>query len=417
MKHRAGIIPSPYRFSVAAAALAFVAFGGSAVQAAQQVSQPAAATANPNHCTLVKSAAARSACEASRVQFYNGNYVAALVIVRNAINVFPKEGILRAMAAGIMNQLGNVGPAERELRQARKDGAPDHLVLPALFNVMIARHEEVALLNEFPEPSSTTKGDAASDILQGRALALLSMGQLAEAGAAVDRSLSLNRDADGLLLRAKIATKQNDSKLARDLVDEAYRIAPNQNPVLLAKLGQLELSGDTTGVLTLSDQMLRIYPLSTQCRVYRIRAYLKLNQDAMAKREVDAILVRRSKSPDGLFYKAVLLTRAHDKKGAAQALLSLPVQFVKTNPQYAVQMAQIAFDADNPGQAASILSAALSANPDQLDVRLRLADLRLSQNSPLSAQLLLGPVKDSTDQRVQKLLAQVRTKIAKDRAF
>jgi predicted Zn-dependent protease len=80
-------------------------------------------------------------------------------------------------------------------------------------------------------------------------------------------------------------------------------------------------------------------------------------------------------------------------------------------------MAQIAFDADNPGQAASILSAALSANPDQLDVRLRLADLRLSQNSPLSAQLLLGPVKDSTDQRVQKLLAQVRTKIAKDRAF
>jgi hypothetical protein len=66
---------------------------------------------------------------------------------------------------------------------------------------------------------------------------------------------------------------------------------------------------------------------------------------------------------------------------------------------------------------AAILSAALSVAPDMTDARLKLASLRLSQNSPQSALLVLSPVQDSKDPRVQKLLGEVRARIAKDRAF
>jgi hypothetical protein len=41
----------------------------------------------------------------------------------------------------------------------------------------------------------------------------------------------------------------------------------------------------------------------------------------------------------------------------------------------------------------------------------------MSENCPQSAMVLLTPVKDLPDPRVQKLLAQVRARIAKDRAF
>jgi hypothetical protein len=41
----------------------------------------------------------------------------------------------------------------------------------------------------------------------------------------------------------------------------------------------------------------------------------------------------------------------------------------------------------------------------------------MSQDSPQSTMLLLSPVKDSPDPRVQKMLRDVRARIAKDRAF
>jgi hypothetical protein len=41
----------------------------------------------------------------------------------------------------------------------------------------------------------------------------------------------------------------------------------------------------------------------------------------------------------------------------------------------------------------------------------------MGQNSPQSAMLLLAPIENSPDPRVQKLLSQVRGAIAKNRAF
>jgi hypothetical protein len=52
-----------------------------------------------------------------------------------------------------------------------------------------------------------------------------------------------------------------------------------------------------------------------------------------------------------------------------------------------------------------------------IDVRLRLAQLRMDQESPQGALVVLGPVKDSPDPRVQQLMAKVNKAIARNRAF
>ena len=394
------------------AAMALAA--GTLPAAAQQAARPQAET--PNYCLEVKNTAARDMCSAARTQYYSGNYRVAQVTMKKAQEASPKEGIIHAMMARIMMRFGDRSGAERELRLARKNGAPDHAVLPLLFRVMVERREEINLLNEFPEPAPGAKGMTASDILQGRAQALFSLKRVDEAGAAMDRSLSLGRDPDGLLLRAKIATQQRNTGLATKLIDEAYRLNPKDGGVMLARLAQLEQTHDDAGMLAMADQMLKLYPFSSDARVGRIKVYLKRNQDAKAKAEIDAMLVRAS-VPVAIYYKAVLLARAHDKKGAAQTVQMLPPEFVKSYPEYAVQMAQIASDNGSVESSAAILGAALSVAPDLIDARLKLASLRLSQNSPQSALLVLSPAQDSKDPRVQKLLGEVRARIAKDRAF
>jgi hypothetical protein len=74
-------------------------------------------------------------------------------------------------------------------------------------------------------------------------------------------------------------------------------------------------------------------------------------------------------------------------------------------------------DNGNVENAAAILGAGLGGAPDQVDLRIKLAELRMGQDSPQSALLVLNPVQDSKDTRVQALLKKVRARIAKDRAF
>lgn len=399
-------------------AMAFVlsTLAGSAASAANTGPAPRSEP-RTGLCLQVKNPAARDACWTAGAQLDQGNYVVALNFVRKAIVASPKEGVLRVMIGVIHLRREAWAQAEQEFRQARTQGVRDEDVLPRLFVAMIARHEEIKLLNEFPEPAPGAKGNVAAATLHGRTMALESLGRLAEAAAAMDRSLSLKRDAEGLIIRSNIALKMSDTALAGKLVDEAFRLDP-QNPAIMgAKLKQLERSNDTAGVLALSDQLLGRYPMSSVGQESKIKAFLKLKQDAKAQAQVNAILARRPKSALGVYYNAVLMSRANKKLAAAQAIQSIPLEFVKARPDLALSMAQIAFDNGNVETGAATLSAALSVAPDLVDVRLQLANLRLRQNSPQSALIVLSPAQDSRDPRIGKLLSEIRARIAKDRAF
>lgn len=409
------------RFSFIASVLSLlfaIALAASpAVTAAAQEQAHTLPPADNSLCAEVKNPDARGICWNAQVQYRQGNEVAGLALVRQALAVSPKEGVLHVLVASTQFRRGALAQAEQELRQARKDGAPDIKVLPMLFQVMIARHEEFSLLDEFSEPAIDAKGDVACEILRGRAMALQSAGQFAEAAAAMDRSLSLRRDAEGLLIRAGIATRLNDTALAGKLIDEAFQIAPKDPAAMTAKLKRLEQSKDIAGAMSLSDRLLKLDPANIDARESRIRIFLKQNQNAGAQAEVNAILVRTPNAPLGIYYKAVLMSRAHDIPGAAQTMQGLRLDVVRERPDLALQMAQIVLDNGSTEVATAILGAALGAAPGLLDIRLRLAALRMVQNSPQSALGLLTPVQDVPDPRVQKMLRDVRARIAKDRAF
>lgn len=387
-----------------------------ALLAAASWSAPAAAQGG-SYCTLVKDQAAGKACFAARQQYENGEYRAALVTMRKAMAAAPHESVLRAMAAYIMMAMGDTGSAEHELRQARTDGAASHVVLSALLPLMISRHEETALLSEFPEPPAGAKGEEAADILSGRARALQALDRLPEAASSMDRALALRRDGAGLVLRADIAWAQKDTVLAAKLVDEALQRDPKNGPAALAKLKQVQATGDSAKTLAFTQKMLDQFPDAIEFRRARIEIFINAGQDAQAKAEVRALQAKFPNSNTARYYTALLMARAKDKKGAWEMIQAVPASFVKQNPTFAMPMAQLAVDNGHVDLGMAILGNAISADPNLVDARLQLARLRLEQNSPQGALSVLSPVKDSTDPKVQKLISDIRAKIAKDRAF
>jgi len=91
-----------------------------------------------------------------------GNGRLALVHLKNALTLDSHHAVARIMLGEVLNLMGDSGGAERELRQARKDGAPPSQVLPPLFQVMLSRSEFELLLNNFPDPGANSDTMAAA---------------------------------------------------------------------------------------------------------------------------------------------------------------------------------------------------------------------------------------------------------------
>lgn len=335
-----------------------------------------------------------------------GDIGLAIIHLKNAVRAAPGNGAVRARLGMVLYQAGDAVSAERELRQARKGGAADALVLPALFQVMLSRGENQTLLDEFPASSASAGSATAPDILAARALAFQFLGRPAEAADAMDRALKLRRDARGLLIRARIAMQQGDGRAATGFVDEAIRMAPDKPEAMIFKVRLLLTSRQTAAALDLANQLVAKFPSNLQVQFSRIDVYLDLKQDAKAKAQVDAVLAKTPNVFLGVYYRALLMARAGDTKGAWDLAQTLPQNSMDAMPNTAIMIAQMAQKAGRISSADSILSRTVARNPGLLAARIQLAALRLDQNSANSALTLLEPIKDSADPAVMELLAR-----------
>jgi len=336
----------------------------------------------------------------------NGDFRLAVILLKNAVTADPKNSAVRAQLGLVLLQSGDPVSAERELRQARLDGAQDQAVLPALFQAMLSRHEEQKLLSEFSDPGPNAKGSVAADTLKARAFALQQLGNPSDAAAAMDRSLALRRDAPNLLDRARLAQRQNNLTLAKSLTEEALKLEPSSLNAQIFKVGLLMVSNDQKAALALINQLAQQFPDDPRLRIPRIEIYLQLKQDSRARTDVDAILAKSPGAPIALYYKALIMARANDTKGAWHIAQSLPPEFIQSQASIAIMVSQMAIASGNVETGAAILNGLLAKSPDLVDVRLRLAEIRLRQSSPEAALSILQPIKDSNDPRALALLSQ-----------
>ena len=179
-----------------------------------------------------------------------GDLRVATLLLRNALQIVPKNATIRTQLGSVLLRQGDSAGAEREVRQARNDGAPDGSVLPILFQAMITRDKFRDLLDQFPEPPPNDKSDLAADILRARAIAFQRLGQIPQANAAIDKSLAVQRTALALLTKAQLAQNQGNPALAASATDEALKLDPKEPSLLIMKIGLLQSARAELGAAT-----------------------------------------------------------------------------------------------------------------------------------------------------------------------
>ena len=332
-----------------------------------------------------------------------GDFRVATLLLKNALQAAPQQTAIRAQLGTVLAMQGNMPEAERTLRDARAQGAPDAAVLPALFQAMLSRGEGQALLKEFPEPQD--RSPVAADTFRARALAEFSLKDAAAANDQIDKSLAIRRTPQSLVNKAQFAVNGGDRASAAALVDEALRLAPQDQSALVMKVGILERNNDNNTALTYADQLVKAYPNQVLARVLRVELLAKLHQDARAETDVNWLLANAPTLAIAKYDQALLQARKGDVKGAWNIIQALPPEFLRTQPQFGLGAAQIAQASGNAEVSDAMLQSVISTYPDNEDARLMLAERRLQQKNPKAALALLTPIK-AGDPRYLSLMAK-----------
>jgi cellulose synthase operon protein C len=343
-----------------------------------------------------------------------GNVRLAFIHLRNATRLAPANAEASILLSQLYLRQGNAGSGARALRDALNAGAPKGAILPPLFQVMLARSENAELLAQFPDPGNSSAPETA-DILKARALAYQNLGRPTDAIASMDRSLKLRRDGRGVLTRARIAQQQGDLAAARNFTEEAIRKSPDIADPGIFKVDLLRASNDTAGALNLATQLVARFPDNIQARFSRIETLMARNQDAEAKSDVDALLVKYPRVTRLAYYRALLIAKSGNADGAWAVALTLPSEFLDTSPDAASAVSQMAVNVHKLDVGASILGRVIAKYPHLYAIRVKLAELRLQQDTPTSALSLLQPIKESSDPAVIKLLAETYRRLDRNK--
>lgn len=330
----------------------------------------------------------------------------ALTDLKLAIGMEPTNPYVLTELGIAFNRAGEFSDAEDTLDRARSLGAPDDLVLAPLFEAMIARGENQVVIDLFPDPNPSDRSPRAATILRARASALEALGEEAESRAAIGRSLAIRRDFDGLMTAARIAFVKENWVEAGKLADEALALAPGNIGALVFKSGVALKKGDESGGLAIVEQLVAEKPRSLAARLARIKIYLSAGMIDNAEPEVDRILAQKADLSIANYYRAIILAHRGNLLAAWGVAHALPSTFVQSDVEVAVNVATIAQEAGFLESAATILNTTVFANPNLLEPRLDLADIRLRQKSPQYALNALAVVEDSKDPRVSILFAR-----------
>jgi tetratricopeptide (TPR) repeat protein len=336
-----------------------------------------------------------------------------LRLLNMASNLAPNNPFVVARFAAALNMGGNFQDALTRLQRARKLGAPEDVLLGPTLEAMLSMGQNQVVLDLYPDPGAKTTYSAGM-ILRGRASALQALGDSAGASAAVQRSLAILNDYDGVMTAARIGLMQGGFDSADAQLDAALKLRPGDIDASILKIDVAMQKKMPAKAQQMAEKLVSDYPRSVAALLTRIKVYLSTDRADKAEPDVDRILEEKA-LPIARYFKAVILARHNDVKGAWEIAHSLPKEYFQLDPGVAINIANMAIGAGYMDSGATILTVAVQRFPYYTEPRLQLADIRLRQNSPEHAINALALLRDSKDPRVMVLFARVAL-LKKDRA-
>jgi tetratricopeptide (TPR) repeat protein len=323
-----------------------------------------------------------------------------------AASLEPRNPYVLARLGVALNIAGQYDNALDKLRRARKAGGSDDIVLAPLLDAMLSLGQNQIVLDLYPDPPADNHSYTSGIILRARASALQVLGDSAGASVAMQRSLAILNDYDGVMTAARIALLQGDLGGADAHADRALKRDRRDIDAQILKIDIVMRKHLWPQAQAMAEELVAQNPRSVMARLVRIKVYLSTERADKAGPDIDRIMAEMPGIPILRYFKAVYLANRGDAKGAWAIAHSLPKEYLQVDPGVALNVANMAVAAGFPDSGAAILNVVVLRFPWLLEPRLALTDLRLRQKSAQYALNTLTMVQDSKDPRVLVLFAR-----------
>jgi putative PEP-CTERM system TPR-repeat lipoprotein len=328
-----------------------------------------------------------------------GDYKAALIQLKNAVEKSPENGEARFQLGQLELTIGDLPSAEKELRKARSSGVAAERVLPILGKALALQGKYSDILLEIT-PDMAAKS---APLMALRGDALLSTGKTDDAKAAFERALAINPNSgDALLGLARNAMMSRDRDAAERYINDAVAKDPKNAEVFMAKGTMSRLQGKPDDALAAYNQALALNP--THRTVHIEKAYIEISRGNFpaAKTEIDAA---QKNAPGNLLvtYTSALYEFTQGKFSAAQEALQ---RVLKVAPDHLPSVllagaSELQLGANQ--QAEQHLRKYLNAVPNDVYARKLLAQVQLKNAQPADAAATLAPALKSAGDDPQLL--------------
>jgi putative PEP-CTERM system TPR-repeat lipoprotein len=342
-----------------------------------------------------------------KTQRDGGNYPAAIISFKNALQQEPKNQTARALLAQTYLDMSNGAEAEAELTRAKQEGAdPAAIEEPVAEADLLQGRPEKVLTETDPPPGASSAVRAGLLSLRGRALT--SLGRMDEARAALDLGLQADpHSAEVLAAMAMYSAAQRDMATARDRVAAAEKESP-KDMKLVALQGAVDFAAGEFAESEQSYQrVVTAQAWNLSARLGLARAQIGAGKLQEANATLAIILKSASKDPNTNYLRALAAYRGKDYANAlsySETTLGLSKDYV---PALLIA-GGAAYGLDRFEQANSYLNRYLFRVPDNVQARKLLAAVQMRMGRPADAVKTLSPAVDKSDGDAQ-LLAMIGT--------
>lgn len=329
----------------------------------------------------------------ARQYYADGEYRAAVIQLKNALQENPDNLQARLLLAGIQLETGDAAAAEKEFRQARRLGAKREDWITGLAQALLRQREFEQLLQQI-EPADDDAPALQADILVLRGQAMMAKGQSKEAEARFRRALDRDdKHLDAHLGLAQLALNAGDQETAGRHVDTALEIDSRSFSARFIK-AQILATGNEEQAADWYDRALEIRPGAISARLGKARFLITQGDFDAARSVVEQLQQLLPESSEVLHLTGLIEFNAGNYTPALEAFN----QVLAARPKFAPAMlflGTIHYQQGDLDQARLYLHDYLDYVPGHMPARQMLGGIYLRQGQAKEAIEVLLPAAEA----------------------
>jgi putative PEP-CTERM system TPR-repeat lipoprotein len=335
--------------------------------------------------------------EEAELHFYNDDYRAARIELKNALQEDPDNLKARMLLGRVHLSLEDGAAAEKEFLWARERGADENLLAAQLAKAYLLQGKYALIVEEFPPADYDSETRLALTMLRAQAYHGLRQLDRAESEYIAATRLS-PENSSPWVGRAEVSLDRGNRELAEEQVDRAIALDAANARAWFLKGEMRRLQGDQAGSISGYDGAVRLDPDYLEARISRAAVLVDLNFDERAMKDIEYVRAAVPDHPQAVYLVAFLHAREGDLDGArailrqaAESLDGVPQAAIREHPPSLLIVGVIAFAEGNFEQTRDYLGRYIAVQPDHPGARKILAAALLALDEPTQAADVLQP--------------------------